>query len=448
MVFLNSLLIAGSPLAQEQCNLWTPKLIWLNGTAECLTMLTCYFVAGAIAYYAQQRKDLSIENISLLIGSFFIFIGSGTTQLSDLITIWYPNYWICGIVKALNAGWLTYFFCFLLIPLIPVALDAPSAAQLEAANVALAIEISERKRVEEDIRILNAELETRVKERTKELLSSNAKLEAEDKELKQAEEKLKAYNAKLERSNRELEEFAYIASHDLQEPLRKIQAFGDRLQTQFGEALSDRGRDYLERMQNAAVRMQDLINDLLTFSRIASQVQPFANINLTEIIKEVVSDLEAQIERVGGRIEVADLSIIEADRLQMRQLFQNLISNALKFHRPDEPPAIEIYSKILQGEERNLAEGTTGKDFCQIDRLVQITVADNGIGFDEKYRDRIFGIFQRLHGRSEYEGTGVGLAICRKIVEHHSGRITIASTIGQGSTFTVTLPVKQLENHE
>jgi len=241
----------------------------------------------------------------------------------------------------------------------------------------------------------------------------------------------------LTRSNAELQQFASIASHDLQEPLRKIQAFGNRLKDKCGETLTDQGRDYLDRMQNAAERMQTLINDLLTLSRITTKAQPFVTVNLVHVTREVLSDLEVRIQQTGGRVEVGELPYIEADPLQMRQLLQNLVSNALKFHRDEEPPVVKIHGRFIVGQERQSAEGSVLAELCQI------IVEDNGIGFDEKYLDRIFNVFQRLHNRSEYEGTGMGLTICRKIAERHSGSLTAESKPGQGATFIVTLPIKQ-----
>jgi signal transduction histidine kinase/methyl-accepting chemotaxis protein len=249
-----------------------------------------------------------------------------------------------------------------------------------------------------------------------------------------AEEQLQHYAARLERSNRELEEFAYVASHDLQEPLRKVQAFGDRLKTKYGQTLGDQGRDYLERMQNAAARMQTLINGLLTYSRVTTRAQPFVPVDLAQTAQEVMSDLEVRIQEVGGQVNVENLPRIEADPTQMRQLLQNLIANALKFHRQDQPPVVKVH-----------AGNASPNGSCQI------FVEDNGIGFDEKYLDRIFQVFQRLHGRSEYEGSGVGLATCRKIVERHGGTISARSAPGQGATFIVTLPLRQPQgeaNHQ
>ena len=242
-------------------------------------------------------------------------------------------------------------------------------------------------------------------------------------------ESLRQSNAELQRSNQELQDFAYVASHDLQEPLRKIQAFGNLLEDEYGARL-DEGKTYLDRMRNAASRMQVLINDLLTFSRVTTKALPFSQVNLTVIAKEVVVDLEILIKATEGTIEIAELPIIEADPLQMRQLLQNLVGNALKFHRSGIPPHVRVSAEVR-------VDPQTEEEQCLL------MVADNGIGFDEKYLDRIFIVFQRLHGRGEYEGTGIGLAVVRKIVERHSGTITARSTVGNGSTFLVTLPVHQ-----
>jgi two-component system, LuxR family, sensor kinase FixL len=251
---------------------------------------------------------------------------------------------------------------------------------------------------------------------------------------KRAEAALVEQADKLARSNAELEQFAYVASHDLQEPLRKIQAFGDRLKTKYETGLGAEGLDYLARMQNAAARMQILIQDLLSLSRVASNSKPFTAVDLGDVVRTVISDLEMRIQDVGGRVEVGSLPVISGDRGQMAQLFQNLIGNGLKFRKPGENPLVKV-----QSEPQSLA---TGEAFWWI------TVEDNGIGFDEKYRDRIFQIFQRLHGRNEYEGTGIGLAICRKIVERHGGAITASSQPGAGAKFLVTLPRQTLGENQ
>lgn len=236
----------------------------------------------------------------------------------------------------------------------------------------------------------------------------------------------------LIRSNKELEQFAYIASHDLQEPLRKVQTFGSMIETSAGSTLNAESLDYLQRMRSAAARMQQFINDLLTYSRVATQTQPFVQVNLAKVAQEVLSDLESRIESTGGTVELGALPTLTADPLHMRQLLQNLIGNALKFHRRDVPPVVSVQSQTVQ----QASDAGPGRLACEI------TVQDNGIGFDEKYLDRIFAPFQRLHGRGEYEGTGIGLAICHKIVQRHRGTITAQSVPGQGTRFIITIPLE------
>jgi signal transduction histidine kinase len=250
-----------------------------------------------------------------------------------------------------------------------------------------------------------------------------------------AEEALRDYAARLERSNRELQDFASIASHDLQEPLRKIEAFGDRLVARCGAELSEAGRLYVERMQDAAGRMRLLINDLLTYSRVTTTARPFAPVDLGRIAREVMSDLQVAIEQADARIVLGDLPVIEADATQMRQLLQNLLSNALKFRREGRVPEVRLTARLFtpdRPEHRAAAP-----------LLCEISVADNGIGFKQVYADRILGIFQRLHGRSEYPGTGIGLATCRKILERHGGTIVAFGRPGEGATFVCTLPAEQ-----
>lgn len=248
---------------------------------------------------------------------------------------------------------------------------------------------------------------------------------------KLAEEQLKIYSKKLEVSNQELQDFATVAAHDLQEPLRKIRSFSDRVKMKAKDSLSEEALDYLERVQSSAKRMQILINDLLTYSRVTTKAKPFSKVSLNQVVADVCSDLEIRIEQSGGKIIYKNLPTIQADPTQMHQLFQNLIGNALKFHAVDRSPIVEISAVI-----KNDVEGPWGEK-CEI------TISDNGIGFDRKYVDRIFTIFQRLHGRHEYEGTGIGLAVCRKIVDRHGGDISATSSLGQGAKFMITLPVNQ-----
>lgn len=250
---------------------------------------------------------------------------------------------------------------------------------------------------------------------------------------KRDEEELVRYAKKLERSNAELESFASIASHDLQEPLRKIRMMGERLAALCEAELGDQGRDYLGRMIRAGDNMHRLIRDLLAFSRVGMRAEGFRHLALDEPVRDVLSTLELVIEEAGAEIVVGDLPAAEVDESQMRQLFQNLIGNAVKFRRPGEAPRVVI-------------EGTTFES--ESGPHVRFEVRDNGIGFDEQYHDRIFQIFQRLHGKTEFEGTGIGLAICKKIVERHEGRIHARSLPGEGTAFIVELPKRQKNSND
>ncbi|HTL81206.1 MAG TPA: ATP-binding protein [Bacteroidia bacterium] len=247
---------------------------------------------------------------------------------------------------------------------------------------------------------------------------------------KKQQDELELLARNLKDSNAELENFAYISSHDLQEPLRKIQSFGDRIQMMEGANLSEKSRDYLSRMLNAASRMQNLINDLLSFSRLTTRAQEFMSLDLNRVLEEVKSDMEITIEKTGAKITSSKLPVIEAEPTQMRQLFQNLLSNAIKFRKEDQSPVIDI---SWEDVDRRSAYGPG---------MINLKIRDNGIGFDEKYNDRIFNIFQRLDGK-KYEGSGIGLSICKKIALRHNGNIIAYSKPGEGTTFVVTLPLKQ-----
>jgi PAS domain S-box-containing protein len=287
-------------------------------------------------------------------------------------------------------------------------------------------ELERRKELELELKKEKAKLESRVAERTSQLKLTNEGLMDEIKKRQRVEKQLRKSSIELKRSNKELEEFAYVSSHDLQEPLRKIQAFGDLLVEEYGDNL-DEGREYLMRIQNSAQRMSTLIEDLLTFSRVTTKPTTTKAVDLNETIGNVIADLHSRIEKEHGEVITKGiLPTVMADETHMRQLFQNLISNALKFHAPGETPTVTISSEA------------TDKEFI-------IKVSDNGIGIDDKYKTKVFSVFQRLNTKQAFEGTGIGLAVCKKIVDRYNGTIDIESELGTGTTFIITLPILKEE---
>ena len=255
------------------------------------------------------------------------------------------------------------------------------------------------------------ELELRVLERTAELQIAYSAQEQ--------------HSAQLKAMNQELQEFAFIASHDLQEPLRKIQTFGNMLVRKHKESFNPEGRDYMERMIKAANRMSELLRSLLDYSRTGTSFLNCEHVSLTEVARDAASDLEILIKKAKGSVEISDMPTVEADATLMRQLFQNFIGNSIKYRKESEPPSVKIYGRIEDG-------------------TCQVMIEDNGIGFDECYSHKIFKPFERLHGKNtRYSGTGMGLAICKKIVNRHGGKITVRSIPEQGTTFCVSLPIEQ-----
>jgi PAS domain S-box-containing protein len=256
------------------------------------------------------------------------------------------------------------------------------------------------------------------------------------RELKVANQQLTESNELLVRSNENLQRFAYVASHDLQEPLRKIQQFGDLLQTRYADSPGDE-LAYVGRMQSAASRMSTLIRDLLSFSRISVQPPADTLVSLQAVLVRILQDLDHRVAQTGARVAVGILPTVKGDALQLSQLFQNLLSNALKFHRGGVVPVIEVTCQPISAA--SLPPGC--RPVRLADGYYQVNVRDNGIGFEQQYVDRIFEVFQRLHTRTEFEGTGIGLAICQKVAANHGGAITASSQPGQGATFRVYLPV-------
>jgi signal transduction histidine kinase len=257
---------------------------------------------------------------------------------------------------------------------------------------------------------------------------------------KSLEEKLQDSVHQLSQSNKELEQFAYVASHDLQEPLRKVVSFSDIILRKHIDGLDEKGKAYFQRMVASTERMQTLIQDLLNFSRTTRNVGDKKPVDINKLIKEVLEDLSQAVKDTGGKVKLKlqNNAIVTGTPVQLRQLIQNIVSNAIKYQKKNEQPIIKIKSKEIEGEKL--------LKFLPIvvsDRFLEIIITDNGIGFDEQYLDKIFTIFQRLHGRSEYTGTGIGLALCKRVVDNHHGYITAKSESGKGSTFFIYLPLDE-----
>lgn len=283
-----------------------------------------------------------------------------------------------------------------------------------AIFVLLKMNMRENLRHQRTLENINEELEYKISQRTQEL---------------------QVYSDELARSNRELEDFAFVASHDLQEPLRKIRAFGNRIDDGYSDVIDERGRDFLKRMLNAAERMSMLISDLLAFSRVSTRGKDFTEVDLNDVVAAVLEDLEIAIEEADAKVEVGKLPVIQADKSQVEQLILNLISNAIKFRKPDINPLISIRSR--EPEESELK----GLHLINQFDWATITIEDNGIGFDQSFAEKIFAPFQRLHGRSSYKGTGIGLAVCRRIVERHNGQIKAVSEPDKGAKFYIIIPL-------
>lgn len=317
-----------------------------------------------------------------------------------------------NIFKGYKAGAVDYIY-------------KPIQSELLRAKVAVFVDLYRKNHQlmmqEQKLKAINKSLEIEVKDR---IASEEKVIELNKQLLKNIEQ--------LESTNKELDQFAFIASHDLQEPLRKIRTFSNRVVTKYRDQLDEEGKLYMDKMQAACERMQNLINDILAFSKIAISKESLVLTDLNAVIDEVLADMDMQVHEKNAQITVHKLPMLHVYPNLMKPLFQNLLNNSLKYSQKEIQPVIEISGKI-----ESMTEGKKGgKKFCRIQ------IKDNGVGFEQQYAEQIFTMFKRLHGNSEYAGTGIGLAICKKIVEEHHGYISAKSAVNQGATFTITLPVE------
>lgn len=320
---------------------------------------------------------------------------------------------------------------------VPVMCNAGALRDRNGINIGLLItwrHMDELKQIQGAPQETHRISEKRVEDQSAESALTKQALKKESAARASAEKELSRYMKELQRSNRELQDFAFVASHDLQEPLRKVETFASLLEEEYGVNTKGDALAYIHRMKDAAGRMRELIDRLLEYSRVNSGKAPLQTVDLGKVVQEVVSDIETYIEQEGGCVEVGVNAIIEADAFQMRQLFQNLIHNAVKF-RGDNAPVVKISGSLQKTPAGRASEKEV--------EVAEIFVQDNGIGFDEVNMDKVFAPFQRLHPVHKYKGTGMGLPICKKIIERHHGELTARSEVGRGAVFIVRLPAAQ-----
>lgn len=360
------------------CYLWQRELVSFHVLSDLLIAIAYFSIPITLIYFIKKREDVPFTGIFVLFSLFII--SCGITHLMAIFTLWYPFYWLSGILKIISAT-VSLLTAFELVSVIPLALALPSPDKLKDINYQLEKEIQDRKKIEI---------------------------------------KLIQLNQNLKRSNEELEQFAYVASHDLQEPLRTITSFTEILVEEYGEYFDNTAKEYLTYISSSSQKMKTLIKDLLSLSKVSQKPQKLEKINLNEIITETIDFIIPTIHQRKINLNCQVLPHICGDKVQLTHLWLNLISNALKFN------------------ENELIDIKIGVEDQDNNWLFYIT--DNGIGIDAEYQQKIFAIFQRLHAQSQYEGTGIGLALCQRIVSHHGGKIWVESELGKGSTFYFTMP--------
>jgi signal transduction histidine kinase len=395
-----------------------------------------------LTWHTKPRVDFSLRRaaeMTALVSAFLAAISAGLENSTLIYLIFLPMLW--SALRFGQRGAVTAVFGVSIAAIWTIARGwGPfSARELNESlfysqlfmgiaaltSMTVAAIMTERLKAETGLHDLNLKLEERVKERTAQLESANRELRSEISRRELTEGLVVKKQVELARSKVELEQlelFAHVTSHDLQEPLHKIITLGDILLRQSAPGMDTQGRDMIQRMQSSAARMGQMIRQLRELSRISSEGRPFDWVNLQRALEEVLVDLEIRIKETGARVHVGPLPTVRGDKVQLQRVFQNLISNAIKFRRGGMAPEIQVTARDL---EKDLAE---------------ISVQDNGIGFDQKYAEQIFKPFQRLHDANSYEGTGIGLTICQKIALRHGGKITARSVSGKGSVFALTLP--------
>ena len=367
------------------CYKWNPYVIWLHVISNGLIALAYCSIPITLIYFVRRRRDLAFRRMFLCFAVFIL--ASGATHVMDIWNIWHPNYWLTGLAKAATAI-VSVATAIALVPRIPMALAMPSANELAQANAALQREILEHKQTAQRLRRLNNELQQKTSE--------------------------------LEQANLELESFSSSVSHDLRAPVRYIDGFVDLLREDSGAVLGPSGQRYLGIISSSAKRLAALIDDLVVFAKMGRREKQEGEVNMNLLVSEVVDESSQYTNEREIEWKIGQLPVVNGDRTLLKQVWTNLISNAVKYTRNRKCATVAI------------ASTESADEYC-------FSVQDNGAGFDMRYGDKLFGIFQRLHHAEEFEGTGLGLANVRRIVARHGGITWAEGKVDEGATFYFTI---------
>jgi signal transduction histidine kinase len=416
--FVNNFFFSGNFIPHGHCYLWKPELVGLHILSDAVITLSYYSIPLTLLYFVRRREDIPFKSIFLLFGAFIV--SCGTTHIMEVWTLWHPDYWLSGGIKAFTAI-ISFYTALTLIPLVPQALALPSPEQLEVANQALQEEITERKRVEHELRQYKGHLEELVNQRTAELEKANEQLQQEIIQRQQSQEKMGQLLIELESANKELNDFAYVVSHDLKAPLRGINSLSEWLLADYADKLDDEGKELINLLIHRVKKLHNLIEAILQYSRVGRIKETIKQVNLNEIVTDVI-ELFQPLENI--QIEIANqLPVVYCEKTRIEQVFQNLLGNAIKFM--DKPQGKIVIACTEENENW------------------KISVSDNGPGIEKQHFVRIFQMFQKLSDSKDLDSTGIGLALVKKIVEMYGGKVWVESEVGQGSTFFFTLK-KQL----
>lgn len=477
--FLRSLFDTSDFPARWHCGNWSAGHGWLHIASDVAIFAAYMAIPFVLAYFIVNRRNIPFPRVAWLFVGFIGFCG--TTHLIEAIIFYEPLYRVSGVMK-LGTAVISWATVASLVPIVPRALAMRSPESLEREVAERTRELKrEKARLEAvlesiasgvlvarpdggitlqndaaaaliapggDARTIAGPIRDVIEGRAESadcdatveaeasggtrILQASARRVADDGEVEDPDVVVVLTDVtsrvrteqELERSNKDLEQFAYVASHDLKEPLRMVSSFTTLIGQEYGDVVGEEGRGFIRHAVDGATRMGALIDDLLTYSRLGTRAVSHTRVELDEVVADALIDLRAAIAAADAKVEVGSLPPVTGDPGQLRQLFQNLIANGIKFARPDSPPNVRVSGEVVEGN-------------------VVVEVVDDGIGIAPEHHERIFRVFTRLHPRDEFAGTGIGLAICERVVQAHGGQLSLTSALGEGTTFRVTLPVSE-----